>query len=519
MTPGTTTQPGDVHFLRRAFAAPFRSGAGGASSVRSTSDLEHQLRHRLLFMLIVGEVFLGLFLFAGLAMTWRSYVASPGGLFTRPPLFGDLFLVWITGGVIGWVLWRSGQLSLRKLRALEWVIYVPAYVAGAALTVVILRAQLADLRGMPVTYGTAFAMPWVIGGMTYGILIPNTWQRCAAAIGLSMLFAFIPDVAVLTSNAIPFAIAERYLGMKILLLCWTAVLAVYGSHRIDVLQADAAAARTVGQYVLKEQLGAGGMGEVHLAEHQLLRRPCAVKLIRHGQHGDASAFARFEREVQTTATLTHPNTVQIFDYGHTDDGTFFYAMEYLPGTTLDALVEREGPLAPARVVHFLVQLCGALREAHGRGLIHRDIKPSNVIICERGGVPDVAKLLDFGLVAAIDREADEAKLTQAGLVVGTPAFMSPEQCRGGEELSAASDIYSVGALGYYLLTGKVLFPGRSPVQMIGAHVYEVPTRMADAGVAVPPELEAVIFRCLAKQPADRFADAAQLSSALLASVA
>ena len=186
------------------------------------------------------------------------------------------------------------------------------------------------------------------------------------------------------------------------------------------------------------------MGEVYLAEHVLLRRPCALKLIRPERAGDPKNLRRFEREVQATATLTHPNTVQVYDYGHTDDGTFYYVMEYLPGLTLEELVKRHGPLPPARAIHFLRQVCGALEEAHAVGLIHRDIKPGNVIVCERGGVHDVAKLLDFGLVLSPVSEADGEKLTQDGAIAGTPAYMSPEQAGGQDDVDARSDIYSLG---------------------------------------------------------------------------
>lgn len=258
------------------------------------------------------------------------------------------------------------------------------------------------------------------------------------------------------------------------------------------------------------------MGEVYLAEHTFLRRPCAVKLIRPGHQTDITALSRFEREVQTTAMLTHPNAVQIFDYGRADDGSFFYVMEYLPGMSLEQIVERDGPLPPPRAIHLVRQICGPLCEAHNLGLIHRDIKPSNVIVCERGGVPDVAKLLDFGLIAAIggvSGENSEGRLTHAGTLVGSPAFMSPEQC-GGDELTIASDIYSVGALLYYLLTGRVPFSNRTPTQMLAAHIYEAPRPPSLVRAALPGELDALVMRCLAKQPADRYASAIELEHAL-----
>ena len=183
-----------------------------------------------------------------------------------------------------------------------------------------------------------------------------------------------------------------------MILLILAVGSAFGARTISRLRRQVAEARQLGQYRLRRRIGAGGMGEVYLAEHQLLKRPCAVKLIRPDDVADPRALERFEREVRLTATLSHPNTVEIYDYGRTEDGTYYYVMEYLPGLSLAELVERHGPLPPGRVVYLLRQVCGALREAHAAGLIHRDIKPSNIFAARRGGMDDVAKLLDFGLV-------------------------------------------------------------------------------------------------------------------------
>jgi serine/threonine-protein kinase len=223
---------------------------------------------------------------------------------------------------------------------------------------------------------------------------------------------------------------------------------------------------------------------------------------------------RFEREVQATATLTHPNTVQIFDYGHTPDGTFYYVMEFLPGLTLEQLVSQHGPLPPGRAVHFLLQLCGALHEAHSIGLIHRDIKPGNVMVCERGRTHDVAKLLDFGLVQTHLTQDSDDQLTQQGTIVGTPAFLSPEQAGSGDVVDARSDIYSLGALAYFLLTGRSMFAGRSPIKTLAAHLYELPSPMSACRPDVPADLEAVIMRCLDKHPSHRFPDVQDLATAL-----
>jgi serine/threonine-protein kinase len=348
------------------------------------------------------------------------------------------------------------------------------------------------------------------------VIIPNTWRRCAAVVGLILLIGYLPDVLVVLGGRAPAGAAFLYLASKALWLGVAGAIVVYGSYRVDVLRQEVVEARKLGQYLLKERLGAGGMGEVFLAEHVLLRRPCAIKLIRPEQAGDPKNLLRFEREVRTTATLTHPNTVQIFDYGHAEDGTFYYVMEYLPGLTLHQLVREHGPLPPARAVHFLRQVCGALREAHGVGLIHRDVKPSNVMVCERGGLHDVVKLLDFGLVLVSGADPDGERLTQEGAVTGTPAYMSPEQAAGGEDLDARSDVYSVGCLAYFLLTGQSPFAGRPAGRMLAAHVYEPPAPLTGRRPDVPEGLQTVVLRCLAKEPAQRFASAEGLDGALAA---
>jgi serine/threonine-protein kinase len=236
----------------------------------------------------------------------------------------------------------------------------------------------------------------------------------------------------------------------------------------------------------------------------MLRRQCAIKLIRPDQAGDPKTFLRFEREVRATATLTHWNTVEIFDYGHTEDGTFYYVMEYLPGMNLEDLVEQHGPMLPERAVHFLRQVCQALREAHSIGLIHRDIKPSNIFSSERGKVHDVVKLLDFGLVKNVGLSGDAVNLTQEGSFAGSPAFMSPEQAAGQQHLDARSDIYNVGAVGYFLVTGKLLFERPSALQMLHAHAYEPVVPSDSFNEIVPADLKRVILRCLEKAPEHRY---------------
>jgi serine/threonine-protein kinase len=362
----------------------------------------------------------------------------------------------------------------------------------------------------------ASAVRWFFLIVSYGVFIPNTWRRCALVVGAGALLplAITPLGAANHGRFTPELAAA--LGDLGIVLATAVAVAVFGSYRLQVLQAQAFEAQQLGQYRLKHRLGAGGMGEVYLAEHVLLRRPCAIKLIRAGAGVRPETLRRFEREVQAMATLTHPNTALVFDYGHADDGTFYYVMEYLPGLNLETLVSRYGPLPPGRAIHFLRQVCAALREAHGLGLLHRDIKPSNVLACERGGLHDVAKLLDFGLVQDLGLGPGAERLTVEGTVLGSPPYMSPEQAAGGPDLDARSDLYGVGSLGYFLLTGQPPFARDTAMQMLLAHAYEPVVPPGDLQPGVPADLEAVILRCLHKKPEGRFASADSLDKALAA---
>jgi serine/threonine-protein kinase len=299
----------------------------------------------------------------------------------------------------------------------------------------------------------------------------------------------------------------------VLVLLVAATASVFGTHLINTLRREVFEARRIGQYRLIQPLGAGGMGEVFLAEHRMLKRPCAIKLIRPDQTGDPQVLARFEREVRMTARLSHWNTIEIYDYGRTDDGTFFYVMEYLPGLSLEDMLERHGPLPAERVVHLLRQICQGLREAHGIGLIHRDIKPGNVFAAQRGGMFDVAKLLDFGLVKPV-KETPAARLTQEGGISGTPLYMSPEQARGQADVDARSDIYSLGAVAYALLTGRPPFLDTNPMEVMIAHARDDVVPPSQHQADVPADLEQVILRCLAKNRQDRFQDVDSLEQAL-----
>lgn len=289
------------------------------------------------------------------------------------------------------------------------------------------------------------------------------------------------------------------------------------SHRIiGRLQHRVARAQRLGQYTLEKSIGTGGMGVVYRANHALLRRPTAVKLLK-SEAADEQSIARFEREVQLTSKLTHPNTIAIYDFGRTPDGMFYYAMEYLPGQTLAALIEIYGAQPENRVVHILRQVCGSLSEAHGVGLIHRDIKPSNIMLCQRGGLLDVVKVLDFGLVkertTAIG--AADTKLTMDGTFTGTPNYVSPEGIRSPGEVDGRADLYCLGAVGYYLLTGQHVFASESAIEVLSQHLSAKPEPPSTrVGAPVSPDLERLILQCLEKEPSDRPASAQGLLDAL-----
>ena len=312
------------------------------------------------------------------------------------------------------------------------------------------------------------------------------------------------------------AVTVRWsLEMGLSVLAGACAVAYFGARRVDRLREEVRAIRRelrdLGQYRLKAPLGAGGMGEVWLAEHRLLKRPCAVKLIRPQHAADSQFLRRFEREAAATARLQHPNIVAVYDFGRHDDGTFFLVMEYLEGANLNELIKREGPQPPARTALLLAQVCRGLGAAHAAGLVHRDVKPANLFLLAEGPTKDFVKILDFGLVQDRSEAETDARLTRDGAILGTPAFMSPEQADGAAAIGPASDLYAIGAVGYFLLAGRPPFVRAGAMQTLAAQLRDDPEPFANLGIAAPPALEQLIMQCLAKDPAHRPADALELA--------
>lgn len=359
---------------------------------------------------------------------------------------------------------------------------------------------------------------WLFLIVFHAVLVPNTLTR---GIGATLALALLPlaiDGVVVASHDPTQANAIELFAVAVTLLGAASGLAIFGTAKQVELQRQVESAREavreMGQYRLRRKLGAGGMGEVYLAEHTMLKRPCALKRIHAKYLDNRDQLQRFEREVQATAQLRHPNTVEIYDYGVADDGTFYYVMEYIPGLSLEELVGRFGPMPPERVIHLLRQVCGALREAHEAGLIHRDIKPSNIVVFRASSPHDRVKLVDFGLVHSLaEAEAPDRKITRDGLIVGTPEYMSPEQASGGV-LDGRSDLFSVGSVAYFLLTAREAFHRDNAMKTLLAVVSETPPPIVELNPFVPDDLLGLVATCLAKDPAKRYRSAAELDLAL-----
>jgi hypothetical protein len=491
---------------RRAIGRLAEPSGDAASS--SSDDGRALLQSRLA---LLGRVMVGLAVL-GYAMTGLVTLAS--GRQGTDALVSGSSLAHIAATVVFLVVWlvaRGGPLPMVALRVID----VVGTLLPAALLDVMALLLPVELRPDLASRHLVMALVTTNMLIVRALLVPSR-PSFTALVGVgaalsALTCAFMVDGPGTASNRVAYVFTWMLLAV---------LSSTFGSGVIYGLRQQVRAAWQLGRYRLIEKLGEGGMGVVYRAEHAMLRRPTAVKLLDRNQVG-AAGLARFEREVQLTAQLTHPNTIAIFDYGRTDDGIFYYAMELVDGLDLEALVRDHGPQPAARVAHLLRQACGSLAEAHAAGLVHRDIKPSNLVLTRRAGQGDVVKVLDFGLVKDAgggDGDGVDATLSQDGAILGTPLYLSPEAITTPDRVGPPSDLYALGAVGYFLLTGRPVFEANSIVELCAAHISESPLPPSKRGIeGIPPELERLILACLAKRPEARPQSAEQLASAIATS--
>jgi serine/threonine-protein kinase len=455
---------------------------------------------------------------------WLTQVAADG-YFHFPPVFDTVVSVLAIGYALFVASWcRKTQCSACSFTRLAMTL-LPVSALGIAIQSwgwerEVLTAQITmdavDWVGVwIVAYPSVVALPpkqVLLASLAAAATVPGVALVSLIVNGVPADAVHSPWVAI-TRHTIPVVICVG--------IAWVS------AYRVFRLARDVAQARRLGSYQLLDKLGSGGMGEVWRAKHKLLARPAAVKLIRPeslGRTGDpASArtvLRRFEREAQATAMLTSPHSIVLYDFGTADDGVFYYVMELLEGRDLRSLVQEFGPVPTERAVHFLRAACDSLDDAHHRGLIHRDIKPANLYTCRRGRDFDFIKVLDFGLVKNV-REPGETltQLTGEGVTSGTPGFMAPEMVTSEGTVDGRADIYALGCVGYWLLTGQMVFDGKTPLSILVQHVNEEPPPLSSrTEFEIPLRLERIVHACLAKRPGDRPASAEALGK-MLADVA
>jgi eukaryotic-like serine/threonine-protein kinase len=467
------------------------------------------LQGKTLFLVSFGFY---LFLLANMVLVGGApFVAVVRG----PVALGHLCASWTMG--LLWLLASRARLSRRSLGALDAISIV---VGGGFLSLMTLQDEGQILQ-------TLLAL--MVTVMVRAILVPSRPSRTMV---LSAL-AFVPTVIVCIARHHPtqllpgFTPGFQKLHMTLNTVLWSVLgttLATIVSRVIYGLRQQVAEANELGQYILEEPIGGGGMGEVWRARHRLLIRPAAIKLIRPqalpSMAGDSELLMRrFEREARATAALKSPHTVQLYDFGATEDGRLYYVMELLDGLDLDTLVRQYGPLPAERVIHILRQVCSSLQDAHGNGLVHRDIKPANVVVSRAGTTFDFVKVLDFGLVKLdTARRAEDdavAKLSTEGSTSGTPAFMAPEVVLGDAVTDHRVDLYALGCVAYWLLTGKMVFEGENAIQVMVHHAHTPPPRPSlRVEWPIPAPLEDLLMECLEKDPTRRPPSAEVVSTRL-----
>ncbi|MFT5355842.1 MAG: hypothetical protein ACI9KE_003061 [Polyangiales bacterium] len=400
-----------------------------------------------------------------------------------------------------WTVLRSG--TQKSERALEWLDIVTMNCVTIGFCVMSIGLPSPARPTMTLLLAMAFTFTM---RSTY---VPSSTRQTVFVHASAMIWLVLAAVRNSQSDPREGALTGHLITASVWWLFHSGA-AASATSVIYGLRSKVTEAMQLGQYTLQTKLGHGGMGEVYRAKHALLRRPTAIKLLPPDRAG-AQTIARFEREVQLTASLSHPNVVTVFDYGHTPDGIFYYAMEHLDGLDLEQLVTDHGPMEPARAVHVLVQICEGLAEAHRVGLIHRDIKPGNIFLVGTGRSADLVKVVDFGLVKHIE-ERTEVGLTGENQIVGTPQCMSPETISTPEEVDERSDIYGIGAVAYFILSGSHVFDGNTIIEVVAKHLQSEPAPLESEDV--PKALGDLVLRCLAKAPSERPESASELARLL-----
>jgi len=430
------------------------------------------------------------------ALWWLSRRGKRSIRFCRIVDGGGLLAVAIVGTfltryiLVGFVREHSVVTAEGSLMADGYVVMIDLFPAAMFLAIRAALIPSSPRRTIVVT-----AMVGVPKILLSSLLIPAVGGGLAWRAANSGIFPWLP-----TTSIMEWTIAT--------ITCTVISRVIYG------LRAEVREARRFGQYVLERKIGEGATGIVYRATHAMLRRPAAIKLLLKDRASEID-LARFEREVQITSRLVHPNTISIFDYGRTAEGVFYYVMEYLDGLDLQRLVDQYGPVGPARAIHILAQVSGALAEAHTLGLIHRDIKPANIVLTERPDEPDVVKVVDFGLVKTFGTRMNES--VDCNAITGTPLYMSPEAISQPDTVDGRADLYAVGAVAYFLLTGQHVFQAATVLEVCSKHMLEAPMPPSQRlGTDLPADLEALVLACLAKDRNARPASAALLRASLLA---
>jgi eukaryotic-like serine/threonine-protein kinase len=441
-------------------------------------------------------------------------LALPGerDRFLGNPLQWVPSVVGILMAVLVAVTVRSPRLSLSTAMWLAPAFEIVSSYAIAA-------AEYADPAGLEAhrgMLGLSWVAVWVV---LFTVVVPTSPRRAVVAALASVSSVPVIIGLVLASGAVTGTLVpEQFFFGLVFPYLLIVGMAYVGARVVYSLGTEVKRARELGSYSLEAKLGQGGMGEVWRAQHRMLARPAAVKLIRPSYAGNgrnavsSDAVRRFEREAQVIARLRSPHTVNLFDFGIADDGAFYYAMELLDGLDADSLVRRFGPLAPERVVYLLRQICHSLSEAQSCGLVHRDIKPANIFLCRYGEEYDFVKVLDFGIVGTVRRGDDETPVhTRENAPPGTPAFMAPEQAMG-PEVDGRADIYATGCVAYWLLTAQFVFSAETPMGLLLQHAQTPPpppsTRVEQR---IPEALDDLVMACLAKEPGARPQTARELS--------